>query len=979
MTQLPSSDGTERNLLETVPEGLPTEPAATFDPQRMPWAKEGRFAEQTTSGLLSSSPTAGGPDQTEPRLVLKGLLAEGGFGEVWISSQTCLRRVVAVKRTRAVLLAQHAESPSVLQNLRGNLVHEALLLATLDHPNIVPIYDLVWEGGGEPLLAMKLARGRRWKDLLDQDRAGLPAEEFLAKHLPVLVSISNAVAFAHSRGIVHRDLKPAQVMVGEFGEVLLMDWGLAMVFDEAQVMQEGLDALPLSTRNTASNPSGTVAYMAPEQTMTTTQRIGPWTDVFLLGGTLYYLLTGTTPYGGDGDARQAFLRAAKAELVPPATLNPSVPRELATLCEQALQPVIEERLVPVQAFIEGLQAYLTGATRKREAEGLVDKTRIALSTARTYKDLSDALEQLGRARVIWPDTPASLALREQGLSEYARLARTHGDLTLARLQAERMLPSPTREALLLDIDRDELRQARHARQRRLALIACGLLALATAISGYQYTVRLHRARARADVARNQADGLIQYMLGDLYSQLEPVGQTRILKRAGAKAMEYFDGLPGEDLSDATLLRRALVLHQVGRVQTASGDSEAAIRTLTQSIGSLEGLLDRPTIRSEARASLIEVCNTLANILRRGGRSDDALRYIEKQERLLEAALAEQPANQELLAQAAASATAASRLFQGLAEMEQARARSEKALALRQEILRAAPASTAAQRDVSISHNELGRILSQQERLAPAREQFERAVSVAQELARQEPDNTSWKRGLGICKGDLGALLLLQGSLSEARQQIEESLEVAKELRQRDPDNAEWSLNLAWAIRSVGELSLSEGDARSAERTIRTSEEIVDSLVKKTPENWSWRRRLGAIQLLRGEALLRTGRIAPAEAEALAARALLAESKTDEEKLRAGGLGWASLLRGEVLLRRGLVSGARAEFERASNDLERADRLEPTQVLRLRVALRLDRRKDAETIARRVLDSGVREPQFLRIVKEAFPGMARGLP
>src|SRR5262249_541565 len=146
-------------------------------------------------------------------------------------------------------------------------------------------HDLGFDSGGEPLLAMKLVKGESWNARLKKDFLDYDAPELLSRNLPILIQVAQAVAFAHSKGIIHRDIKRAQVVLGDFGEVLLMDWGLAVA--------TGTDAVPadaagvrLPSPNTASSPAGTPSMMAPEQTGRSGAKLGPWTDVYLLGGTL---------------------------------------------------------------------------------------------------------------------------------------------------------------------------------------------------------------------------------------------------------------------------------------------------------------------------------------------------------------------------------------------------------------------------------------------------------------------------------------------------------------------------------------------------------------------------------------------------------------------------------------------------------------------------------------------------------------------
>jgi serine/threonine protein kinase len=278
----------------------------------------------------------------------------GGMGEVWLGFQESLGRTVAIKRVRQDRIA-HVDA-TLRRVLECEFRNEALAAAALEHPNIAPVYDFGSDDAGDPMMAMKLVKGRPWDGLLFEDRGKLSTEDFLGKHLPILISMGQAVAYAHAHGIVHRDLKPSQVMVGEFGEALLMDWGLAMRIGTPPAEDEvgprdAFDREPPPTPSTATNPAGTPALMAPEQTVLDASNVGTHTDVFLLGGTLYFLLTGYYPNESE-DGRSAIEMARTCSVPRPETRAPGgdTPKELADLAMAAMVREPEKR-VPISAGV----------------------------------------------------------------------------------------------------------------------------------------------------------------------------------------------------------------------------------------------------------------------------------------------------------------------------------------------------------------------------------------------------------------------------------------------------------------------------------------------------------------------------------------------------------------------------------------------------------------------------------------------------
>lgn len=382
-------------------------------------------------------------------------LASGGVGEVWEGVHPALSRKVALKRIREDVYAR-AQGPKESLQLEAIFRKEALITAALEHPNIVPVYDLGSDPAGRPALCMKLVDGKNW-DKLIAEGIGRGFVEFLDQQIPILIAVSNAVAYAHSHGIVHRDLKPCQVMVGDFGEVLLADWGLAMVYDIHLFALTNphlarLDLLPTSAN--AVNPSGTPAYMAPEQLDADAMNIGPWTDIFLLGGMLYQLLTGYTPHRTKGDLKQ---QARDCQIAPPKERTGlEVPEPLEELCMRALARDPAKRVASAKEFGEELQAYLTRVGKRRLSVSLTEEVAERLPNIKgNYEQLAECESILARASGLWILNKEAEPLRQKVLRDFAETAIEHEDLSLARLQASRLTDEALRQDLLNEINAHE--------------------------------------------------------------------------------------------------------------------------------------------------------------------------------------------------------------------------------------------------------------------------------------------------------------------------------------------------------------------------------------------------------------------------------------------------------------------------------------------------------------------------------------------
>ncbi|MCB9674936.1 MAG: serine/threonine protein kinase [Alphaproteobacteria bacterium] len=371
--------------------------------------------EETRFGITVEVP--------DRRLRIGPVIGVGGMGEVREAEQQALARRVAVKS-----LAEPARSR---KNTRL-LLQEAWITGALEHPNIVPIHDIDYEGG-EPRIVMKHVEGIPWGDVLDDPSAY--ASDALAWNLGVLIAVCNAVGFAHSRKVLHRDLKPDNVMIGRFGEVYVMDWGIAVALEPRP---DG--RIPVAREQ--KRAAGTPAYMAPEMLTGRGELLTERTDVYLLGGLLHRIVAGRPPRGGD-TLEEVLDRVANED---PA-IDPSWP--LAELLETALARDPDDRPASAEAFREGIELHLRHRDARRLAgAGLakLDALREGLAAGVARRQLYDlhsaARFALDEARTRWPDVPGvDGPLRDATLDLVAHeIGR--GDDQAAQLLLDRMEDVP---------------------------------------------------------------------------------------------------------------------------------------------------------------------------------------------------------------------------------------------------------------------------------------------------------------------------------------------------------------------------------------------------------------------------------------------------------------------------------------------------------------------------------------------------------
>jgi serine/threonine-protein kinase len=389
-----------------------------------------------------------------PRYRRQEHLGRGGMGNVVASRDREIGRVVALKTLR--------EDVTDNANTVRKFLLEARVTAQLEHPNIVPVYELGQLPDGKPFYTMRVVQKQSLGDVLDERD---PQRWPLVRLLGVLVQVARALAYAHSRGVLHGDIKPENILLGDFGEVYLADWGLTRVQPHSSVrtsrsslpprdsepapseppaaasilrMSPGKETpIPGHPDPATSPPGGTPGYLAPEVALGDWSQIDHRADLFSLGVVLYEILTDESPFHG-ASPRERVVRTVSAKPTPPREIVPSCPLLLEDLCLGMLEKKRDKRVQSADDVAEQIEAFLEGAKekqrRRQEAAKLIEKA--VLPVKRYYELVEQRQELVDQAdtalRELKPWQPIDDKRAAWELEERAQSAEREAARELAR-------------------------------------------------------------------------------------------------------------------------------------------------------------------------------------------------------------------------------------------------------------------------------------------------------------------------------------------------------------------------------------------------------------------------------------------------------------------------------------------------------------------------------------------------------------------
>ncbi|MEO0530352.1 MAG: protein kinase, partial [Planctomycetota bacterium] len=419
----------------------------------------------------------------------------GGMGVVYKARQQSLDRLVAIKQIKSDKGVSTSDS--------NKFVSEAVITGQLEHPNVIPVHDLGLAADGMPFYAMKFVEGDEWEDRIKE----LSEEE----NLSILIQVAQAIAFAHSKEVLHRDLKPGNIMLGKFGEVLVMDWGLAARLDD----------------NSHIQPAGTPIYMPPETALeyldyakgrvvggrkkdSSRKRMpaGKYSDIYLLGALLFKVVARRAPHRGKSTF-ECLRNAAKNEIVKVRRSS-----ELLDIAYKAMATDPEDRYPTAIDFIDALKAYQshaqsiqiakTASRELRRAEKL--RTEDNADATEIYACFSRAQHGYQNALDLWSENRKAARRRKKTLRLFAEAAYGNGDydLALSMLDVDSDEDAELRATVLKD---QQSRNSRLAWFKTLQYATAASLMIALAFIAYSFVARQDALTARAQAKAAQAEAL----------------------------------------------------------------------------------------------------------------------------------------------------------------------------------------------------------------------------------------------------------------------------------------------------------------------------------------------------------------------------------------------------------------------------------------------------------------------------------------
>jgi serine/threonine-protein kinase len=776
----------------------------------------------TVLGGPSAGIAAAGGQNQQARFTRLRLHATGGMGRVWLARDERLRREVALKELRPELVSR--------QEVEQRFLAEARITGRLEHPGIVPIYELVRDGASDAY-AMRFLRGRTLTEAIKayhEKKRVAPAILERAALLQVFVTVCETVAFAHARGVWHRDLKGQNVLLGDFGEVIVLDWGLAKEASRAAVPEPADDAsrlndavassraagpdppatqadLPESAVTLAGQIIGTPYYMSPEQAAGETARIDQRSDIYSLGAILYEILTGQVPFTDQttlsGEkSMEALLRRIRHEPpTRPRQLAPDAPVPLQAVCLRALAKDPADRYQSATELAQEVRRWLADEPVRAHK----DAWNVRLGRwARRHRTMVASLGVFLSAIIVGLVVTTLLINHEKSRTEQAR-AKAVRNFRKAQEAVDRYFMQVSEVRLLDEPGMLPLRQE----------------LLASARDFYEDFAREHKN----DVNSRRA-------LGEARLKLARITRAMGDRAASLKMLEDAQGLfkelaaeHPEDESYELSLAQSYVEHgfHSSRLHGRSPEAEAELEKA-------RSILKALVARNRSRANRTELGHVLNYIVAYHDafyQIDDKAEAVKIAQKSEQAALAvaalwkeladEEPDVPVRLKDLAGAYNNLANLYGNLRDQDKRKTYLDKALDLRLRLVKQNPHSMDFQENLAASYNNIGTYYTDTQKLAEAEKMLRESASIREKLVKENCQVVQFQQGLAKVYFNLGNLCYQQvpaaaGAkratlFAKSKVAYDRALDLYRRLYEESPEEPLRLLNYGVTLSCLGDL------------------------------------------------------------------------------------------------------------------------------------------------------------------------------
>jgi serine/threonine protein kinase len=760
------------------------------------------------------------------RYTLTRVHAEGGLGKIWIAHDTDLNRDVALKEIKSA----DPDPESFRRFLK-----EAQITGQLEHPNIVPVYELARRKGDEqPFYTMRFLRGQTLRNAISEfhrRRGGKPADrlELQRQLLEPFVKVCEAVAYAHSRWVIHRDLKPDNVVLGAYGEVVVLDWGLAKLV--GQVDQAGLElrtprisiSAEAETKQTVGQV-GTPAYMAPEQAVADNDLIGTRTDVYGLGAILFEILTGQLPV--TGSVLDVFAKIQAGQLPRAREIDPTVPRALEAVCSKAMALLPGNRYSRVEDLAEDVRRWIVDEPVSVHRDPLAVRV---LRWGRRHRTLATTAAALLVATVISLTVGVVLIGHQRDLTEVQRkIASTNATRALDNLR----LAQDAADGLLgevADVDLADIPQMEPVRQRLLE----------KARAGYEKFL----VEEEDDPLVRWGAARAQVRLGDIQALQGDAPKAEASFRAAGRELENLS----KEVASNTDIRRDLArdLHGLGVLLKEANRFPEGEAKLREAIKLREELAKLPDASAEDQQALVDSRYQLGALLarRRSGTPADLEAYraaLEGQESLVKQ-FGDRPEYRTKLFRIRNNVAILQRALGSPSESE---ATLRATLDSLTPALKGPDPLPAARWQVARVSNNLGSILLPNKRTYDeAGTLLGRAQGLLRKLVAEFPTVAQYAFELAVAEYNLGLLAVNRKKLDEAATSFKESTRLLEALKSRFPQLPAYRMKLALSQEALAGTVAATAPA-DAEGSLRKALEEQSALRTQYPDVPEYQIELG---------------------------------------------------------------------------------------------------------------------------------------